>query len=295
MTDPTVNNKRNGRWGLVFFVLLFIVIFLLGLFKFNWQGGFTRTVVKIIPLPIARVDLNFITYKEFNENLIFLERYSEHLGERKYQNPNSLVLEKLIQEALIKKLAKKYDLIATKQEIKANSLSLLTGVDTLEELEGQLEETFGWSLKKYQKKIIKPYILQKKVAKKISTDSEINQDKLAEAQRVLELIKNEELSFGKAAQFYSQDQKTAPQGGDLGQKPLAEFSEKFILAIKDLEIGQISDIIKINGGYYIFKLQSKDETENLYEIRQIYFSTKTLAEYLTAFRKEVTVKIYGRI
>lgn len=287
--------KKNLKWGMIFCILLLVLIFLFGLYKFNWHGGLTRTIVKVVPLPIARVGWNFITYKEFDENLLFLEKYYENFEERRPQKTDKLVLDKLIQEALIKKLVKKYNVITSKQEIKTASLTLLPGYESEEELEKQLEEIFDWSLKKYQKKVVRPYLEQQKLADKISTDAEINKEQLDKAKDVLWQIKNGELTFEFAAQIYSQDQKTAPNGGDLGKKSLAEFSDKIILTIKDLEIGEISDIIKINGGYYILKLHDRDEESDTYQVRQIYFKTKNLSEFLKDYRKKMTVKIYGKI
>jgi len=291
------NDNSKSRWGwvIIFFILLFFLIFTIGLYQFSWQGSLTRGFVKIVPFPIARVSWDFISYKEFNENLLFLENYYDHSEERRPQKTSKLVLDKLIQESLIKKLAKKYNITPTEQEIETTSLTILADIETKEKLEKQLAEHFDWSLKKYQKKIVEPYLLQIKLADKISTDEEINKDQLVLAQKVLDEIKTERINFEFAAQTYSQDLKTAPEGGDLSKRALEEFPDQAILAIKDLEINEISDIIKINGGYYIYKLINKDEEANIYEVRQIYFKTKTLAEYLAEFRKEVTIKIYGKI
>jgi parvulin-like peptidyl-prolyl isomerase len=66
-------------------------------------------------------------------------------------------------------------------------------------------------------------------------------------------------NFGDLARLYSEDKKSAPQGGDLGEVRAGRMIILFEDAVFALEPGQVSEVIKGQGEHYkIFQLISKD-------------------------------------
>jgi tetratricopeptide (TPR) repeat protein len=61
--------------------------------------------------------------------------------------------------------------------------------------------------------------------------------------------------FAALAKQYSQDQATAPKGGDLGWFSTLQMATEFQKAAFALQPGQISDLVKTTFGYHIIKLR----------------------------------------
>ncbi|HWN80829.1 MAG TPA: peptidylprolyl isomerase [Candidatus Udaeobacter sp.] len=66
-------------------------------------------------------------------------------------------------------------------------------------------------------------------------------------------------NFGDLARLYSEDKKTAPQGGDMGEVKAGRLVVTFEDVVFALEPGQLSEVIKGRGEHYkLFKLLAKD-------------------------------------
>lgn len=80
----------------------------------------------------------------------------------------------------------------------------------------------------------------------------------AQAQSLRKRIEAGE-NFGDLARLYSEDTKTAPQGGDMGEIRAGRLVVNLEDAVFALEPGQLSPVIKSRGEHYkIFQLLSKD-------------------------------------
>jgi parvulin-like peptidyl-prolyl isomerase len=80
----------------------------------------------------------------------------------------------------------------------------------------------------------------------------------AEAERLRARIMAGE-NFGDLAKLYSEDKKTAPQGGDMGEVRAGRMYINFEDVVFALEPGELSSVIKGQGEHYkLFKLISKE-------------------------------------
>jgi peptidyl-prolyl cis-trans isomerase SurA len=69
------------------------------------------------------------------------------------------------------------------------------------------------------------------------------------------------IDFGVVARDWSEDVDSAPNGGDLGFRPLANMEEidpKLAQAVKSLKVGETSPLIETKYGYHILKLMDRD-------------------------------------
>jgi len=92
-------------------------------------------------------------------------------------------------------------------------------------------------------------------------------DEEAQAQSLRKRIEGGE-NFGDLARLYSEDKKTAPKGGDLGEVRAGRLVINLEDAVFALEPGQLSQVIKGRGEHYkIFQLLSKerDQEPQVYE------------------------------
>ncbi len=62
--------------------------------------------------------------------------------------------------------------------------------------------------------------------------------------------------FRQAAASYS-DAPDALQGGDMGWRPTGRLPTIFLQALKDMKVGQVSDIVRSPAGFHVLKLNDK--------------------------------------
>lgn len=81
-----------------------------------------------------------------------------------------------------------------------------------------------------------------------------------DAQALLQAVRNGE-DFAKLAQEKSQDTLSAKQGGDLGWAKAGTFPTEFEQAAGKLNVGEVSEPVKVNGQFHLIKvLARKNET-----------------------------------
>ncbi len=82
--------------------------------------------------------------------------------------------------------------------------------------------------------------------------------------------------FASLARQYSDDQASALQDGVIGIFPHGQYPPLYEEYFKDLQLGQISDIIQIQDMYYIFA-NLEDVPEGVYELDEIKDRVKEMA------------------
>lgn len=117
----------------------------------------------------------------------------------------------------------------------------------------------------------------------------------------VKMLLNAEGNFEQLASQYSEDPGSKDKGGDLGFFERRIMVQEFDEAAFNLNVGQISDVIKSNFGYHIIKLTEKaplpsldEERENL---KKIYRQTKYQAQYdklVDSLRNKYGYKLNGQ-
>lgn len=87
---------------------------------------------------------------------------------------------------------------------------------------------------------------------KVDSDGSNDADQQSKAQEVLDKINNGEISFEDAAKEYSED-SSADNGGDVGWDCDTTFVTEYEDALKQLDKGQISGVVKSTYGYHIIE------------------------------------------
>ncbi|MBZ5498013.1 MAG: peptidylprolyl isomerase [Acidobacteriia bacterium] len=87
-----------------------------------------------------------------------------------------------------------------------------------------------------------------------SKDAEVK----AKAEEILKRAKAGE-NFAELAKKYSQDEGSAPQGGNLGPFPQGRMPKAFEAAAFSLKPGEISDLVRTEVGYHIIKVLSHEK------------------------------------
>ncbi len=111
---------------------------------------------------------------------------------------------------------------------------------------------------------------------------------------------NEGEDFGQLARKYSSDQETALKNGVIGIFPHGQYPPLYEDYLKDIQPGQISDIIQIQDMYYLFA-NLEDVPEGVYELNEIKDNVKEMAfmekkqefyqEWINRIKQEIYVEI----
>lgn len=118
-------------------------------------------------------------------------------------------------------------------------------------------------------------------------------------EQVLQRYKEGE-DFGQLARKYSDDKESALNDGVIGIFPHGQYPPLYEDYFKDLQPGQISDIIQIQDMYYLFA-NLEDVPEGVYELAEIKDRVKEMAfmekkqvfyqEWINKIKQEIYVEI----
>lgn len=245
---------------LVVVLISFMSYLLLSLYKFQSTSEFTYQVTKIVPLPVARVGGKFISY----ENYLFeLRRYIHYFesqpnvdfntpqGKSQLDEQRKKALEKVVDQAYVKKMAKERDITVTGEEVDAQ-IKMLKEQNRLgndsKVFEDVLKDYYGWSVSDFRRTIADQLLAQKLRAG-------VNPAAAAKAKDALAQLKSGK-EFAAVAKELSEDAGTKDKGGEYGyliSKTDRSIPAQITSALFGLKPGQYSDVIDVGYGLVIVK------------------------------------------
>lgn len=289
-------NKGVSPLGIfVLGILVVVIIAIIGLFGVAKSGvqnmSTNSTVLKmagIFKMPIAKINSKKVLYSEYIDDVKTLEKFYEAQGvaDISEEEISGQVLSRLMANYIIEKYAKVYDVAVAQEDIDQAKSTLLSNFPSQEEAEKEIQKNYGWSMDKYLDKIVKPVILEQKLAEAFSTsddelgkdyeegeevrashilflvnDENPDQEAKKQAEEVLQRIKDGE-DFAKMAAEFGSD-GTSQQGGDLDWFGKGMMVPEFEEAVFPLEIGELKqDLVKTAFGYHIVKMDDKRSIRN---------------------------------
>lgn len=164
----------------------------LGLYKYYQYNAFLYRVTQVVPFPIARIGNTLVDY----ENYLFELRHYVHYyqtqqqdlfgGEQQVNTYRQQVLDNVVNNAYIKKLAQDNDVSVSGKEVDARIVTVrsqnrLGSNDKV--FADVLRDYWGWSVSDF-KRALKGQILAEKLAAKLDTEAQAN------AQSILAQINN---------------------------------------------------------------------------------------------------------
>ena len=249
---------------------------------------FMYRLTQIVPLPVAKVDGEWVRYSDY---LLRLRSSVHYLSTKEAVNFNSddgrrqldyqkrLAMDKAIENSLVQQLARQNNLSVSSQEVdnfvKQQIASYKLGV-TQDVYEQVIRDYYDWSFDEY-KDSVKQQLLKVKVQAKLDKD---------DYNKALNILQQNRtgIDFGVLAKANSEDLTTQQQGGDMGvvTKGTQDPNGLFAAATK-LEVGQVSDIISGVDGFYIVKLLERHDNGDL-RIARIQVTYKMLDKKIKELR-----------
>ena len=218
----------------------------------------------------------YLVYKDSLKN--YLEKNTEEI------NIEEIVWDRIIKNIWLENIAKNNNLLVTKEELN----KYLINIENIDDLKKLSKEEFGISFNKYERLVLKPFILEYKVYNYLLNNyNDIeNVTKAQEAYEALDTGQN----FIDVAKRYSSNLSFAENSSYISEDDLVDFYEP----IKELLEGEFSKIVMIPGGYIIWYLESIIEGEgNIREVKQIFIEAKTIDDFFRDYLDDVNInKIY---
>ncbi len=293
--QPVENKSFIKKWKyflmgiglLVVLVGVFGVVFSVRAVRNLSESLFVLKVAEVLNLPVVRVNGIGVPYALYAEDLKTLKKFYAGAGAAQGQSftdeqISDQALSRLIVNSLMKDLSREYKLSVTEEEISSIKARLFAQYESEDQVEMELKNQYGWDLKTYEEKIVRPLVLEQKVSEFFTAgkvgdvgeeydageqveashilfrveDESQDETVRAEALKVLQRAYNGE-DFGALAREFSSD-STKDTNGDLGWFGRGAMVPEFEEAVFALQPGEVGDdLVKTDFGYHIVKVNER--------------------------------------
>lgn len=299
---PIINTPRRVLGLSILVATIAMIVFstytLLKLYRFNDYSDFSYNVVKVIPLPVARIGGAMVPFEDY---LFELRRYVHYFETQQgvdFESSDGLAnldeqrersLQRTVDNAYIKKLARQNDIAVSEAEINAE-LELLRQQNKLgdgeEALEDVLLDFWGWSIDDY-KRSIRQELLRQKVVESLDDSA------YSRANAALERLSAGE-DFADLAAELSDDAASASNGGEYGFLLDVESQNedpKVLNAAFETRVGEVSSIINTGYKLEIVKVLS-DEGGDKRRAAHMSFFFSDITPRLNDLKEEQPARLY---
>ncbi len=261
-------------------LILSIAVFAVGVYGYNWDNKPAEIAKKYVPYPAAMVGLDVITINEVEEEATHISHFYQQSQEAAAQAPQSetvknQVLERLIDDKIIKSLAYKHDVTVDSKEVEDQYKKIVEENGGEEKVKTLLTDLYDLTVLQFKDLIqdqlqreklkqkfedeIREKVKARHILVKIPSDASDKKEKEIKnkAQSILEKAKKEDADFAKLAEKYSEDKASKDEGGKLPWFGMGDMVEGFEKVAFEMDIGQTSDLVKTKYGYHVILLEEK--------------------------------------
>ena len=257
-------------------LILLIAVFWYLLFVAQNTSEVVYRLTRVIPVPVARVDGEFVRYSDYLAKyrssihyLVEKERLNLNTEDGKSQADyvKSMAMQDAIADTYAGKLARERNITVTNEELAAFLIQQRASPDgevTEATYDAVILDYYGWSHDEYRE-AMKAKLLRQKVAFAIDDTAKKNADVVAER-----------IKAGGTDLKVLSDQLKASEVPDIAYfpgvlLPKGNRDGGLTAAAANLQPGQVSGAIKTtNGdGYYFVRLQEANNTQVRYEYVQV--------------------------
>ncbi len=263
------------------------------LYKAQSIDKFMYRLTQIVPVPVARVDGEFVRYSDYLREVSSAVHYlstkeainfSSDDGKRQLQYQERLALDKAIENAFVAKLAHDQNITVSQKEVDdfVNKIISNNQLGVSEDAYRQvIRDYYDWSFDEYKDSLQKQ-LLRQKVLAKLDTDA------AAKIKAIQQQIA-QGADFAAMATQQSEDLQTKGLGGDMGFVTIGSTDPSGIIqAAEKLQPGQVSDVIAGTDGLYLARLIER-QGNNLH-IAKIFVNYTFLSNKIAQLRQASKVQ-----
>lgn len=282
------------------FIIMLVCFFTystLALYKFQSNSTFLYRVTQVIPFPIARAANRFVAYENYLFELRHYTHYYENQLDTDFSDPKNApqladfkrrALEKVVNDAYVKELAKEHGVTVSSQEVE-DQITIVRNQNRLggneKVFEDVLKDYWGWSVSDF-KRSLRQELLAQKVAATLDKGTKDRADAaLAEIQAGAD--------FAAVAKKYSDDAKTKDTGGDFGyaiDRTDRNLTAQTTDALFKLNPGQVSGVVNI--GYALEILKNLEVQGTKIRGAHILFTYKDISTYVNDLKENKKTRLY---
>lgn len=275
------------------------------IYGFGKHNFFADQAIRLLPFPAAIVNHgSFVTMRSLDSNLGSVRKFYENQnfsdvglrvdfntedGQRRLRIKEKNILNKLIEDRIIEKLAADRNIIITKEMASQNVQREVAQYGNSLEVEKTLFNLYGWNIEDFKEKIVKPDMYRDELDKsRRAMDQEFTKAKALIGQAQEEI--NGKKDFAEMAKKYSEGD-SAKDGGDLGWFTADQMMPEIATAAFLMKKGDRSDVIESSIGFHLIQVDDKKTEDGIdkIKIRQILVRTKSFADWLLEQEKSVSV------
>ncbi|MFC1623338.1 peptidylprolyl isomerase, partial [Patescibacteria group bacterium] len=298
-----MDTKRKIKKSTVIIsVIILLILSLAGssfwVYKFGINSEYAKSASNLIPLPVVIVNGDSVVfYKDFFNNIDSVKSFyknqdfgsvgiridfSTEEGRRKFRVKERDVLNKMIEDDLIRDLAEERGIKISSKVAEESVERKLQEIGFRENIKENLKKLYGWTLKDFEERVVLPSIYAEKLKEFIENDSlnEINLGLKGEMESGCGEIKTGS-EFDEVALEYA-NSGDDERNGDLGWFKKDQLSEDLASSIFELSIGGVSDVIESEVGFHVIMLKDKksESGSELVKISQIFVQKRTFADWI---------------
>jgi peptidyl-prolyl cis-trans isomerase C len=293
-------------YSLLIFALAYIVVIGIFIYGFSKNNALINKTAAVIPYPAAFLGSDFISLKSLNDRTASVKRFYENQdfssvgmrvdfntddGKKRLKIKEKAILNKLIEDKIVEKAAKKRGVFLTQEIISQEVDRKMKEYGSENYLKENLSRLYGWTVEDFENYIVKPDMYREKLSENIKqTDPEFTKakEKIMKAQSELK----SGAGFGETAKKYSEGE-SAKNSGTLGWFSADQMLPEIAQTAFTLEKGKTSDAIESAIGWHIVKVEDKknENGTDMVKISQIFVRTKTLGEWLADQEKNLKILI----
>jgi parvulin-like peptidyl-prolyl isomerase len=258
-----IHIKQFAVFAIAFITVIFLVAGVASYFVYSQKStsGLVMVLTDKFPFPAAFINYRPILYSTYTKERRLFGDYYASAGSGENLDKNKITLEKLIEKNVIKQAAARYGVKLNEQEKETAFRKFAEANGGEEQLTDKIYNQYGLTKDLFLENIIYYQALREKIKQAFIRDNKLHQGAASRMEKVITLLAKNKNDFETLAQKYSEDVH-ALQGGDIGYVKTNLMDEQLKTAAQNLNIGEVSPVIKEENKYYIVKAYDKKINRN---------------------------------
>lgn len=300
--DNMQNFLKKVRVSTLVYVVLIVLVLvfvtsLIAVYAVSKPNTFVDRLKSIVPYPMAIVSYRGgISYRTLSQNMISVRRFYEAQdfgkiglrvdfstanGQMRFKVREKEVLNKMIEDEVIKRLAKERGIKVSQAEATQGVSRKLEEYGSSEGVRKDLDRLYGWTLSDFEEKVVMPGLYQEKLQESFAKEVDVASKALEKIQLAQSSLRAGK-SFADVAKQYSEG-RTAQDGGELGWFVSEDLASELRQSVMLQKVGVPGDVVESSLGFHILLVEEikKEDNRQLYRLRQIFTRKTTFADFLS--------------